>query len=222
MEINEKLDIFYQAAIDAAREQSMAIQEEYRNAYEDALAAYEKEKQINFRTRERILEEKIRKEVNRATSDQLIQLKKDYHEKEEQRKAELFSMVAEKLAAYRKTKAYLEYILNKIREAQDMAAGAAVKIYLDREDAALVTELRAKLELEPEVKQKVNPTAELELEARQKTAPAAGMESEMHCELLVSEEFFGGGIRAVIPAKNVLLDESFGSRFSQEQEKFSF
>ena len=186
MEINEKLEIFSQAALDAAQEQSTAIQEEYRNAYEDALAAYEKEKQAGFQTRERIQEEKIRKEVNRATSAQLMQLKKDYHEMEQQRKAELFSLVEQNLSAYRQREAYRENLSNKIRKAKALAGGEEIEIYLDRTDAPLIAELQA----------------------------------ETGCELIVSEESFGGGIRTVIPTKNILLDESFGSRFLEEREEF--
>lgn len=188
MEISEKLDIFYRAALDVAREQSTAIQEEYRNTYENALTAYEKEKNAGFCTRERIQEEKIRKEVNRATSAQLMQLKKDYHEMEQQRKAELFSLVEQKLFAYRKTKAYRENLSDKIRKAKALAGEEEIKIYLDSADASLQAELQV----------------------------------ETGCELLVSDEAFGGGIRAVIPAKNILLDEAFDSRFSEEREQFSW
>lgn len=185
MEISEKLDIFYQAALEAAREQSAAVQEEYRNTYEDALAAYEKEKTAGFQTRERIQEEKIRKEVNRATSAQLMQLKKEYHEMEQERKAELFSIVEQKLFAYRQTKAYRENLSNKIRKAKALV-GKEIKIYLDSSDDALQAKLQA----------------------------------ETGCELMISDEAFGGGIRTVISEKNILLDESFGSRFSEEKEKF--
>lgn len=188
MEISEKLDIFYQAALEAAREQSAAVQEEYRNTYEDALAAYEKEKTAGFQTRERIQEEKIRKEVNRATSAQLMQLKKEYHEIEQERKSELFSIVEQKLFTYRQTKAYRENLSNKIRKAKVLAGKEEIKIYLDSADASLQAQLQA----------------------------------ETGCELMLSDEAFGGGIRTVIPGKNRLLDESFGSRFSEEMEKFSW
>ena len=48
------------------------------------------------------------------------------------------------------------------------------------------------------------------------------LERECGCELLVSGYPFGGGMRAVIPSKNVLIDESFDSRLSEEKENFSF
>lgn len=195
MEINEKLDIFFQAAIDAAREQSEAIQEEYRNAYEDALVAYEKEKQDSLALRERTQEEKIRKEINRAMSEKLMQLKRDYHDMENWRKEELFSLVQEKISVYRKTEAYRKHLANMIHRAKDFAAGEEIKIYLDPADAPFLAELNT----EPETEWKKN--------------------RKKGCTLLISEEAFGGGIRAVISGKNLLLDESFGRRLDEEREK---
>ena len=196
MEISEKLEIFYQAAIDAALEQSEAIQEECRNVYKDAIDAYEKEKQAGFQTRERKQEEKIRKEVNRDTAQKLMQLKRDYHEKVNLCKMELFALVEEKIMEYRKTKAYKKNLVSMIREAKTLADGEEIKIYLDRTDAPLIAELQSELQEE--------------------------LQTGTGCEMIVSEESFGGGIRIVIPTKNMLLDESFVSRFSEEQAKFSF
>ena len=48
------------------------------------------------------------------------------------------------------------------------------------------------------------------------------LEQETGVSLEVSEENFIGGIRAVIAAKNILIDESFAGRLRQEKDNYSF
>lgn len=48
------------------------------------------------------------------------------------------------------------------------------------------------------------------------------MEQKSGCLLLVSEHDFIGGIRAVIKARNVLIDESFETKLSQEINDYTF
>lgn len=38
----------------------------------------------------------------------------------------------------------------------------------------------------------------------------------------ISQRSFGGGIRAVIPSKNILIDHSFDSKLAEAKQKFSF
>ncbi|MCR5609498.1 MAG: V-type ATP synthase subunit E [Lachnospiraceae bacterium] len=47
------------------------------------------------------------------------------------------------------------------------------------------------------------------------------LEAKTKTKLELNETSFGGGIKAVIPDKNVLIDESFDSKLSIEKEKFS-
>lgn len=186
MEINEKLETFYRAAIDAANGQSEAILQEYQTSYQESLAEYEKEKQAGWQTRERIAQERVRKEVNREISEEMLRLKKEYHSRQEEKKKELFALVEQKLAEYRKTDAYRTLLGKKIAEAQKLAAGKAFTVYLDPEDGYLKEELAA----------------------------------ETGCSISISGTPLGGGIRAVIPSKNVQMDESFAGRLVEEWEKW--
>lgn len=188
MEINEKLDIFYQAAIEAANGQSAAMLDEYRIRYEEDLADYRKTKQEQQRSRERIAQERVRKEANRALSEEMVKLKKEYHRTQEEKKRELFILVEQKLAEYRRSKEYPEWLKRKVKAALELAKGAELRVYIDPEDANLKQEL----------------------------------ENASGNEILVSAYAFGGGIRAVIPSKHILLDESFDSKLAEEKERFSF
>lgn len=48
------------------------------------------------------------------------------------------------------------------------------------------------------------------------------LEKELAVSLLLSETPFTGGIRAVIPEKNILIDNSFDTLINEEQESFIF
>lgn len=135
MEINEKLNIFYDAAIAAAKGQSEKILEADRQYYQEALEEYEKSRQGGQQEQERSTEEKVRKEVNRTVSEQMMLQKKEYHKERQLRKDELFSMVEEKLTAYQKTEAYRELLISKIKSAQALANGASISIYIDPSDS---------------------------------------------------------------------------------------
>ena len=188
MEINEKLDIFFEAAIAAANKQSEEILEEQKHTYQQAIEDYEKNKKAGWQVRERAVEAKLRKEANRRLSEQATLQKRAYYGVVEQKKEELFALVEEKIKGYRDTDAYEELLVHYIEEAKTFANGENITIYLTPSDA----EKQERLE--------------------QKTGVL----------LTVSEEEFVGGIRAVIASKNVLIDETFGSRLRQERENYSF
>lgn len=203
MEINEKLDIFYRAAIDAANEQSKSMLGDYKAVYEEALTEYRNQKEAAWKTRERIAQERVRKEVNRAVSEELLQIKKEYHDKQEVHKEELFTRVAEKLAEYRNSEEYIALILHKVKEAQAFAGKEAFTVYLDPKDAGLKDKVVA------------------EVNGHNTDGQNADGQNAV-CQIEMSDTSFGGGIRVVIPGKHVLMDESFDSKLLEEKEKFSF
>lgn len=188
MEINEKLDIFYRAAIAAADERSQTLLQEYKKTCGDGLLEYEKSRQEQRETAEHIAEEKVKRAINRKVSEEILRLKKEYHRRQEEKKSELFALVETKLADYRQGEAYERLLLRKIAQAATLAGGEEFAVYLDPADA---------------------PRRER-------------LERESGCALLISETSLGGGIRAVIPSKNILMDESFLGKLEEEREKFSF
>ena len=56
MEIKEKLELFHEAVLQAAGEQSESLLEEYKKSYKENLDAYELQKQKEQETGERIEE----------------------------------------------------------------------------------------------------------------------------------------------------------------------
>lgn len=188
MELKEKLDGFYRAAMGAAEEQSHTMLDKYRKEYEGKIAEYRQAKERERQTRETVAKEHVRREINRRLSEEMLRLKKEYHSVQEDKKAELFALAEKKLSDFRATEAYRQLLAKRIQKAIAFAQGEALRIYIDPADEGFLQEL----------------------------------ERECGCELLVSGYPFGGGMRAVIPSKNVLIDESFDSRLSEEKENFSF
>lgn len=188
MEINEKLDIFFEAAIEAANKQSEKILEEQKESYQQAIEEYEKSKKAEQKARESVMEAKIKKEANRRVSEQAMLQKRAYHAAVEKKKEELFAEVEKKLKDYCNTGEYEEFLIRHIKNAKAFAKDEDIVIYIAPLDAARKEEL----------------------------------EQKTNISLEISEEDFGGGIRAVIAAKNILIDESFAGRLRQERDNYSF
>lgn len=191
MEISEKLDIFFRSAIDAANEESEAILGEQTRIYEESLAEYEKMWQERFEAEERLMHKRIEKEMNRVVSEAVLQQKKEYHDRIEQHREELFALVEEKLHAFRGTNEYRKLLVKKINAAKELAEGQECMISLDVEDGPLLQELEQ--------------------------SPA----QQNGCSFTVGKESFGGGIRAMIPSKNLLMDETLNGKLEEQREAYS-
>ena len=175
MEINEKLEVFFGAAIGAANSQSESMLDEQKNIYQSAMEEHEQSCRDALKSSRRIFLEKQKKEVNRRNAEQTMAWKKDYQALKEQKTEELFEMVKEKLLSYRRTDAYEAFLLAQIGKAKEFISPS------DQERQAV-------------------------------------LEEKSGCRVEIAEDEFSGGMRAVIPAKNVLIDESFAERMKHAGE----
>lgn len=188
MEITEKLDIFYSSAIDAANKLSSDDMLEYKASMEKQLDEYAAAKKEELYVKYRTESAKMRREVNRRISEELTERKRQLSQRQQEKKDALFDAVEQKLAAFRKTLEYDDYLVSRILAARKFANGEEIVIYLDPEDASKQT----KLEIE-----------------------GGGM-------LMVSKQPFGGGIKAEMRSRNILIDESFETLLQQEREAYTF
>lgn len=184
MEINEKLEVFFGAAIGAANSQSESMLDEQKNIYQSAMEEHEQSCRDALKRSRRIFLEKQKKEVNRRNAEQTMAWKKDYQALKEQKTEELFEMVKEKLLSYRRTDAYEAFLLAQIGKAKEFAQGEDLTVFISPSD-----------------------------QERQ-----AVLEEKSGCRVEIAEDEFSGGMRAVIPAKNVLIDESFAERMKRAGE----
>ena len=184
MEINEKLEVFFRAAIGAANSQSESMLDEQKNIYQSAMEEQEQSCREALESSRRIFLEKQKKEVNRQVAAQTMAWKKDYQAQKEQKTEELFDMVMEKLTSYRKTDGYEAFLLTQIDKAKEFAQGEDLTVYISPSDQS----------------------------------KQAMLEEKCGCRIEIAEDEFLGGMRAVIPAKNVLIDESFAERMKRARE----
>ncbi|MCD8009270.1 MAG: ATPase [Lachnospiraceae bacterium] len=189
MTIEEKLQNFYDISMDTAREQSGREVADYQAAldkiYEEHCETARRQNDLQLKTEA----EEIRKNNNMEISREQIQLKRRYSRREEELTRKLFDEVAEKLAAYKETPDYTEWMKAQVRRAVEFAGTAPVRIYVD-------------------------PTDEEKIPALLEAAQADNL------EILPSKESFGGGTRAVIRSRNVLIDHSFARRTAEVRESF--
>ena len=78
MEINEKLEVFFGAAIGAANSQSESMLDEQKNIYQSAMEEHEQSCRDALKSSRRIFLEKQKKEVNRRNAEQTMAWKKAY------------------------------------------------------------------------------------------------------------------------------------------------
>lgn len=134
VEIREKLDIFYRAAMDAANIQSEAILDEQKQIYQRAMADYEAEKQKDWQEKRRQRETSLKREANRIVQEEIMQQKQAYHSAVEEKKQELFAAVERRLEEYRHTDAYEDQLEKMVQKAVALAETAGVQIYLSPSD----------------------------------------------------------------------------------------
>ncbi len=188
MKTREKLNLFYEAALNAANERSSQDMREFSASMEQMVQEFRKQKREEMEARYQTEAGTLLREKNRRVSEAQTEQKRRLNGYQQEKKALLFAAVEAKLAGYRGTPEYQDYLAGKIRMARAFARQEAVEIYLDTEDA-------------------------FRREA---------LERECGCGLLVSETSFGGGIRAKVPSKNILIDESFETKLNQERDAYSF
>lgn len=188
MQINEKLNVFRQSAIEVAQKESKAELEEYEKNYSQELEQFRKNKQQEIENAFQMEEIKIRREMNRKVSAEITRQKRILDECQQQKKQKLFEIIEQKLVEYQKTEDYEKYLIAKIKKAIDFARKEEIIIY-------------------------INPTDEDKKQS---------LEQKTGAVLTVSNVDFGGGIRAVIHSKNILIDESFATRLEQEKNSYAF
>lgn len=188
MTIEEKLQHFYSVSVEKAQADAQQAIEEHKAHLEQM---YEEHKAIGRQNAEAEVKaetENVRREVNKVLSTEQIHLKKEWSQKQEELKETLFADIKKKIEAFKETPEYDGYLLKRIKEVLDFAAGDETKIYLSAEDGGRRDSL----------------------------------EEKSGAKLLISEDAFMGGIRAQIPAKNILIDNSFVENLAAMRKEFKF
>lgn len=188
MTINEKLEHFYDAAVEAARTEAQQKLDMHKEKLAKTFAEHKRAAIENADAQVKAEAENAKREINKALSAEQLSIKRQWTKKQNDLKAELFVEVKNQLEAFMKTSAYEDFLCKKINEAKAFAGDDRIIIYVDSADESRVHSLTAR----------------------------TGM------PLVVAESSFMGGIKATIPDKNILIDDSFLEVFDALQKEFKF
>lgn len=187
MTTEEKIQHFYRVSVDSAREEARQEMEGYREEQEALLEKYKEEKRRQAEMDQKMEQDIIRKQFRKKFSNEQMQVKRRISGQQNECKMKLFAEVEEKLAAFRQSSAYPEYLVKKFKKAMDFAGEDDIRLMLSEGDRVLVSHVEKALghpvSLEPD---------------------------------------FGGGIRAVIETRNILIDESFITLLEAERAEFEW
>lgn len=141
MTLDEKLEQFYNAAMESATSQNIQIIEEYQKSLQIIYDEHKIEALRKAETTFRLEAEKLLREKNRQLSNEVILLKRKLSEKASELKTKLFEDVIEKLQEFMKTPNYFDLLCKQIKEAKDFAGNEDITIYINPTDAGLKSSL---------------------------------------------------------------------------------
>ena len=188
MTIDEKLQHFYEISVEEAKEDAARAIQEHKEYLAQMLEEHKSSRIQSAEAEVKAEAGHVRREVNKALSAEQLTLKRDWSQKQEELKTDLFAKVRKKLELFMSTPEYTEYLCRQVRKVKEFAGEDQVEISLSREDKDL----------------------------------AGKVSRETGVPLTVSEESFLGGIRAAIPHKNILIDNSFQEGLNTLRREFKF
>ncbi len=188
MTIDEKLQHFYEISVEEAKEDAARAIQEHKEYLAQMLEEHKSSRIQSAEAEVRAEAGHVRREVNKALSAEQLTLKRDWSQKQEELKTDLFAKVRKKLELFMSTPEYTEYLCCQVKKVKEFAGEDQVEISLSREDKDL----------------------------------AGKVSRETGVPLTVSEESFLGGIRAAIPHKNILIDNSFQEGLNTLRREFKF
>ncbi|MCP1100824.1 vacuolar-type H+-ATPase subunit E/Vma4 [Aequitasia blattaphilus] len=134
MNIEKKLDLLREAAMEEARAKGNAIIKQHENALNDVFNQHKQETLLQKETRIKAERISAKQQLNMASSKAQLELKKELSSTQLQLKKKLFVEVRELLDDYMKTPAYENLLINYIQGAARYANGASMTIYINPSD----------------------------------------------------------------------------------------
>lgn len=188
MTIEEKLKHFYDISISETQRQASESIETHRQYLMNLLEEHKHTHILQAEAEIKSETEHAKREINKALSAEQLHIKRQWSQRQNQLKDQLFAQVKKRLEEFIHSPQYEEYLYERIQNARKFAGTDSLQIYLSQKDSALLGPLSLKTGI----------------------------------PLLLSSEDFIGGIKAAIPEKNILIDESFLEAFSSLKKEFTF
>ena len=125
------------------------MQTQHQEALDKIFQEHKETKERQIQSHIQAETDNLKREINKTVSARQLEYRRLLSDKTEEIKQQLFHDVAERLAQFRSTPEYLEYLSQRIQEACDFAGEDALVVYLDPADQNRIPELAARLRLCP-------------------------------------------------------------------------
>lgn len=114
MTIEEKLQHFYTASIDSAMQEAQQVQTQHQEALDKIFQEHKETKERQIQSHIQAETDNLKREINKTVSARQLEYRRLLSDKTEEIKQQLFHDVAERLAQFRSTPEYLEYLSQRI------------------------------------------------------------------------------------------------------------
>lgn len=149
MTIDEKLDALFEQATDDARAEGNALLKEYQQSLDALYKEHVAERQM--RDRQTLKEETaaIVRDTNREFSERQQEIRQKMAKIQDEIRMTMFTLVREKLEAFREQPEYAEYLIRKVREVKEFAEGDDALVYIDPADEKYAELIEKKTGIKP-------------------------------------------------------------------------
>ncbi len=193
MNTEEKLDHFYEMSIEAAQADAQKLIDEHKAGLEKIFNDHKETRLRQAEAELKMASDKIKRDFNKQISLEQLNIRQKQSQLREELTNKLFDDVEQKLMAFKQTPDYLQTLCRQIKKAASFAGADAIQIFIDPSDTVLREQLCCELETQ------------------------TGRQYEPE----ISDVSFLGGIRAIIPEKNILIDYSFVTLMKDELAQFA-
>jgi vacuolar-type H+-ATPase subunit E/Vma4 len=141
MTLDEKLDNFYQSAIDDATSKSVEILDQYDKTLQDFYNERKDAANTKAASILKIETDNLLREKNKNLSNESLSIKRKLSEKSQELIDSLFVDILEKVKAFLQTSAYKDILVKQINETIEFANGNDITIYINASDVDKKEEL---------------------------------------------------------------------------------
>ncbi len=143
MTLDEKLEQFYNSAMESATSQNIEIIKEYQKSLQQIFDEHKEELIRKSEATYRAESEKLMREKNKEVASEVINLKRKLSDRAFELRNQLFQDVSAKLQEYMKTSDYFDLLVKQIKAVKDFAGKDEVIIYINSTDSSLKPTLEA-------------------------------------------------------------------------------
>ncbi len=142
MNLDVKLDHFYQSVIDEATHESESILVEYQASLKKIYDEKKAELEQKAAARIKVETDNLSREKNKQLSNEAVEIRKTISLRTEELINSLFDDIQNKVVEFMKTPEYVKLLEAQITAAYNFAKGEEIVIYINASDSAKLEELQ--------------------------------------------------------------------------------